>query len=82
MAPVALSSSEPSKELGPSLFSIDFCNAVGRRILEGLYIEEGFVAGGGIDMLALPMLPPIVPTSANRLFLLGTAAFWVAVSNE
>lgn len=46
----------------------------GRRELAGLYIEEGFVAGGGIEMLALPILPPIVPTSANRLLRLGTAA--------
>lgn len=27
------------------------------------------MAGGGIDMLALPTFPPTVPTSANLLFL-------------
>ena len=47
---------------------------VGRRELAGLYIEEGFVRGGGIEMLALPILPPTVPTSANRLFRLGGVA--------
>ena len=33
--------------------------------------------GGGIEMLALPILPPTVPTSANRLFRLGGAALLV-----
>ena len=40
-------------------------------------MEEGFVRGGGIEMLALPILPPTVPTSANRLFRLGGVALLV-----
>ena len=47
----------------------------GRRAVDGLYLEDGFVAGGGIEMLALPIFPSTVPASAKRLFRLGTGAF-------
>lgn len=55
---------------------------VGRREVAGLYIEEGFVAGGGIEMLALPILPPVVPTSAKRLLRLGKVALLGAERSE
>lgn len=45
-------------------------------------MEEGFVTGGGMEMLALPVLPPFVPTSANRLFRLGSVTLLGADSSE
>ena len=71
------SSVVPSNPDSPSLGSMAVAKFVGRRELAGLYIEEGFVRGGGIEMLALPILPPTVPTSANRLFRLGGVALLV-----
>ena len=73
-SPTRPSSIVTSNPVSPSLGSMALDKFVGRRELAGLYIEEGFVAGGGIEMLALPILPPIVPTSANRLLRLGTTA--------
>ena len=79
---MTLSSIVPSNPVSPSLGSMVLAKIVGRREFAGLYIEEGFVAGGGIEMLALPILPPIVPTSANRLFRLGKAALLEAERSE
>ena len=76
-SPSRLSSIVPSIPDSPSLRSMALAKFVGRRELAGLYIEEGFVRGGGIEMLALPILPPTVPTSANRLFRLGGVALLV-----
>lgn len=76
-SPNRLSSVVPSNPDSPSLGSMALAKLVGRRELAGLYIEEGFVRGGGIEMLALPILPPTVPTSANRLFRLGGVALLV-----
>ena len=53
----------------------------GRRNANGLRVEEVLAAGGGIDMLALPTAP-VVPTSANRLFLLVTEALGEVKSKE
>ena len=58
-----------------------FSKVEGRREEEGRYIDDGFVAGGGMEMLALPMVAPVVPASANRLFRFGTAAFGAVESN-
>ena len=76
-SPNRLSSIVPSNPDSPSLGSMALAKPVGRRELAGLYNEEGFVRGGGIEMLALPILPPTVPTSANRLFRLGGVALLV-----
>ncbi len=38
-------------------------------------MEVGFVAGGGMDRLALPTLPPTVPASANLLFRFDAEVF-------
>lgn len=81
-SPTKLSSAVPSNPVSPSRGSMVLDKFVGRRELAGLYIDEGFVAGGGIEMLALPILPPTVPTSANRLFRLGTAALLGAERSE
>lgn len=54
----------------------------GRLEVEGLYVKGGFVAGGGIDMLALPMLVPVVPASANLLFLFAVDMEGELESNE
>lgn len=55
--------------------------AEGRRNANGLRVEEVLAAGGGIEMLALPTAP-VVPTSANRLFLLVTEAVGDVRSKE
>ena len=81
-SPPTTSSAVPSNAVSPSLESMVLGRIVGRRELAGLYKEDGFVAGGGMEMLALPILPPTVPTSANRLFRLGRAALLGAESRE
>ncbi len=81
-SPRTFSSVVPSKPVSPSLGSMALGKFVGRRELAGLYMDDGFVTGGGMEMLALPILPPIVPTSANRLFRLGRAALLGAESRE
>lgn len=81
-SPTIRSSIVPSIPNSPSLESIALDTFVGRRESAGLYLEEGFVAGGGMEMLALPMFPPNVPTSANRLFRLGRAALLGAERSE
>lgn len=81
-SPMTVSSIAPSNPVSTSLGSMVLEKFVGRRELAGLYIDEGFVAGGGIEMLALPIFPPTVPTSANRLFRLGNAAFLGAERSE
>ena len=81
-SPTALSSIVPSSPMSPSLESMALGKFVGRRELAGLYIEDDFVAGGGMEMLALPILPPIVPTSAKRLFRFGRLALLGADSSE
>ena len=77
-----LSSIVLSIPVSPSLESMVLSKLVGRRELAGRYIEDGFVTGGGMDMLALPIVPPTVPTSANRLFRHGMAALLGAESRE
>ena len=79
-SPPMVSSIVPSSPVSPSLESMVLGKFVGRRELAGLYTEDGFVPGGGMEMLALPILPPTVPTSANRLFRLGRAALLGAES--
>ena len=81
-SPTTFSSVVPSNPVSPSLESIVLAKFVGRREVAGLYIEDCFVTGGGIEILALPILPPTVPTSANRLFRLGRAALLGAESRE
>ena len=81
-SPTALSSPVPSNPASISLGSMALGRFVGRRELAGLYIDDGLVTGGGMEMLALPILPPTVPTSAKRLFRLGRAALLGAESNE
>ena len=78
-SPIALSSVVPSIPASPSMVLGKF---VGRREFAGLYMEDVLVAGGGMDMLALPMFPPTVPTSAKRLFRLGMTALLEAESSE
>ena len=72
----------PSNPVSPSVKSMVLGKFVGRRELFGLYTEVGFFTGGGMEMLALPVLPPTVPTSANRPFRLGRAALLGAESRE
>lgn len=55
--------------------------AEGRRSANGLRVEAGLAVGGGMEMLALPTAP-VVPTSANRLFLLVTKALGAVKSTE
>ena len=81
-SPTMFSSVVPSNPVSPSLKSMVLGKVVGRRELANLYIGDGFVVGGGIEMLALPILPPTEPTSANRLFRLGRAALLGAESRE
>ena len=81
-SPTAFSSVVPSNPVSPSLKSMVLARVVGRRELAGLYIEDGFVVGGGIEMLALPISPPTAPTSANRLFRLGRVTLLGAESRE
>ena len=81
-SPAMFSSVVPSNPVSPSLKSMVLGKVVGRRELAGLYIEDGFVVGGGIEMLALPILPPTAPTSANRLFRLGRATLLGVESRE
>ena len=45
-------------------------------------MEDGFVAGGGIEMLDLPTLTPVVPASANLPFLLRLDEEGELESNE
>ena len=81
-SPAMFSSVVPSNPVSPSLISMVLGRAVRRRELAGLYIEDGFVVGGGMEMLALPISPPTAPTSANRLFRLGRATLLGAESKE
>lgn len=81
-SPTTFSSVVPSNPVSPSVKSMVLGKFVGRRELFGLYTEDGFVVGGGMEMLALPTLPPTVPTSANRPFRLGRAALLGEESRE
>lgn len=81
-SPTAISSVVSSNPVSPSVESMVLGKFAGRRELFGLYTEDGFVAGGGMEMLALPILPPTVPRSANRLFRLGKAALLGAERRE
>lgn len=81
-SPTGFSSVVPSNPVSASVESMVLGKFVGRRELFGLYTEDGFVEGGGMEMLALPILPPTVPTSANRPFRLGRAALLGAESRE
>lgn len=59
-----------SSATGPLTAEVgDLCDEV--LTMAGRYIDEGFVAGGGMERLART-LPPIVPASANLLFRLAT----------
>ncbi len=64
--------------IGPELFR----RLDGRRAVAGRYMEEGFVAGGGMDRLALPTFPPTVPASANLLFRFDVELFGEVDNNE
>ena len=44
-------------------------------------MDDGLVVGGGIEILALPTAP-VVPASANRLFLLVTEGLGEVESKE
>ena len=82
ISPTIVSSVVPSNPASLSPESVVLSKFVGRREYAGLYMEEGFVTGGGMEMLALLVFPPIVPTSANRLFRLGSVALLGADSSE
>lgn len=81
-SPTVFSSVVPSNPVSPSLRSMVLGRVVGRRELAGLYIEDGFVVGGGIEMLALPISPPTALTSAKRLFRLGRVTLLGVESRE
>ena len=81
-SPTTFSSLVPSNPVSPSRGSMVLGKFERRREPAGLYLEDGFVAGGGMEMLALPILPPTVPASANLLFRLGRAALLGVESRE